>query len=93
MQRGFPDSGFGPLDGMPPLGLQCNVCIDRYCEANGGTLFVPGSYQLGSKPQHRDHGYERDDYRPPAAQCLTAPAGSCFVYHLRVTVIMIRPLG
>jgi hypothetical protein len=85
MQRGFPEHGFGPDDSMPPLGLQCNMCIDEYREANGGTMFVPDSYRLGRKPQHEQAPagaqYERNEYAPPEAQCLTAPPGSVFCYH------------
>ena len=29
MQRGFPEEGFGEEAGFPPLGLQCNMCIDE----------------------------------------------------------------
>jgi ectoine hydroxylase-related dioxygenase (phytanoyl-CoA dioxygenase family) len=80
MQRGFPEFGFGP-DDMPPLGLQCNMCIDEYAEANGGTMFVPDSYKLGKKPQIAQAEYKENTYKPPHAQCLTAPAGSVFCYH------------
>ena len=81
MQRGFPEYGFGPNNNMPPLGLQCNMCIDEYTEANGGTMFVPNSYKRGEKPQHAQHEYKDNTYRPPDAQTLIAPAGSVFCYH------------
>ena len=81
MQRGFPEFGFGPNDHIPPLGLQCNMCIDEYTEANGGTMFVPDSYKLGEKPQHAQDEYKENTFQPAGAQSLIAPAGSVFCYH------------
>ena len=35
-----------------PLGVQCNVCIDPFVEANGATCFIPGScFFRGPPPQ------------------------------------------
>ena len=73
MQRGYPEEGFPEA----PLGVQCNVCIDEYRDDNGGTKYLPGSWALGRKPPSSD----AEDFDPPDAACIEAPAGSVFCYH------------
>ena len=33
-----------------PLGMQCNVCLDPFTEANGATLYVPNSFATRRPP-------------------------------------------
>ena len=79
MQRGFPEEGFGEEAGFPPLGLQCNMCIDEYTRENGGTLYEPGSWRLGKKPPPEYR--ENNAHISPEAANLIAPPGSVFCYH------------
>ena len=79
MQRGFPEEGFGEEAGFPPLGLQCNMCIDEYTRENGGTMYEPGSWRLGKKPPPEYR--ENNAHISPEAANLIAPPGSVFCYH------------
>lgn len=71
--RGYPT----PFPTGPPLGVQCNLCVDEYHFENGGTLYVPDSWREGTPPPGRGAA----EFAPAAARAVVAPAGSYFMYH------------
>jgi hypothetical protein len=80
-QDGVEDFSAWP-DPARPLGLQCNVCIDPFSEANGGTAYIPGSWrQLGPPPKDVYNADPTFPLHPPETRHMTAPAGSICIYH------------
>ena len=45
-----------------PLGVQCNLCVDEYTEENGGTMFVPSSFQRARQPPPE---FKDSEFVPP----------------------------
>ena len=61
-----------------PLGVQCNLCVDEYTEENGGTMFVPSSFQRARQPPPE---FKDSDFVPPDGAQMLAPAGTLLMYH------------
>ena len=59
-----------------PQGLNVAWCLDDFTEANGATLFAPGSHKLNRAP--------RADEAGAATTPMEAPAGSIVVFESRV---------